>query len=82
MIVLAAAVVSGVPAWVTTADGLLPGHGPVQAIRAITADAGLGPAGIARTLAWLAVGAIGYLLATARRRTTRPASMVIDHPGA
>ncbi|MDI6102347.1 YhgE/Pip domain-containing protein [Actinoplanes sp. NEAU-A12] len=72
VVVLAAAIVSGVPAWVTTLDGILPGHGPVLAIRAVTADAGLGPAGIAHTLAWLAVGAVGYLLATAHRRTTGP----------
>jgi putative membrane protein len=69
VITLAAAVVSGVPAWVTTMDSILPGHGPVLAIRAITADAGLGPSGVANTLAWLAVGVAGYLLATARGRT-------------
>jgi putative membrane protein len=72
VVVLATAVVSGVPTWVTTLDGLLPGHGPVLAIRAITADAGLGPAGIAHTVAWLVAGAAGYLLATAHRRTINP----------
>jgi putative membrane protein len=89
VVTLAAAVVSGVPAWVTILDGLLPGHGPVLAIRAITADAGLGPSGVAHTLAWLAAGTAGYLLATAHRRTTTSdlgrygvASMAIDHPPA
>ncbi|MCY1141633.1 YhgE/Pip domain-containing protein [Actinoplanes sp. Pm04-4] len=70
-VVLATAAVAGIPGWLTTLDNLLPGYGPVLAIRAITADAGLGPTGIAYTLLWLGLGAAGYLLAISRRRTSR-----------
>ncbi|MEV6306003.1 YhgE/Pip family protein [Actinoplanes sp. NPDC051861] len=76
-VTLATAAVSGVPGWLATVDALLPGQGPAYAIRAVTADAGLGPYGIAHTLAWLMLGTAGYLIATARRRSIpvlRPAA--------
>jgi putative membrane protein len=67
-ITLGTAVVSGVPGWLTTVDGLSPGHGAVLALRAVTAGAGLGPVGVALVVAWLVAGTAGYLLGTARRR--------------
>jgi putative membrane protein len=71
VIALATAVVSGVPTTLSTAAGYLPTYGSVSVVRTLTAHGGAATAGIAFTLGWLAVGALGVLLATASRRTTR-----------
>lgn len=78
VLTVATGVVSTLPGPLYALAGVLPTHGAISALRAVTTDgAGLG-GGVAELVAWLAVGLLATIVVTDRRRYVSPRSLRLD----
>ena len=71
LVVLAAGVVTAVPAWLTTVEGWLPVGPAVVAVQAVVQDAAGGGGAVTALVAWGAGALVATTLAVGRRRTAR-----------
>jgi len=84
VLTVATGVVSTLPGPLYALTGVLPTHGAIIALRAVTTDgAGLG-GGVAELVAWLAVGLLATIVVTDRRRYVSPRALRLaeSRPGA
>ncbi|MBL0886283.1 YhgE/Pip family protein [Myceligenerans indicum] len=81
VLTVATGVVSTLPGALYAVAGLLPTHGAIIALRAVTTDgAGLGR-GIAELVAWLVVGLLATIAVTDRRRYVSPRALRLAAAG-